>query len=278
MGGQDIKIIVLKNGAVKDFRLNTQCSAGNGYFLQAAAESLGIAIDDFADVAFTARQMPVFSYGCAVFLQSDIVNFQRQGWQPQEIIAGLAAVLPKNVFLYVAGVSNIANLGRRFLLQGGTQRNLAVVKAEVDFMRSHFFDRGEPEIFVHPHCGEAGAIGAALHVHGAVCARPAQQLHRHGRAGAVPLHHRPQRADALLFLQQPLRPDFHRGRGRIASARGTIRVLTLRRAASSWPAASGENRPTQQTARKFNASLAAVKKRESKHSCHCGHGSHSSLR
>jgi predicted CoA-substrate-specific enzyme activase len=164
VGGQDIKIICLNHGAVKDFRLNTQCSAGNGYFLQAAAESLGIAIEDFAGVAFTARQMPVFSYGCAVFLQSDIVNFQRQGWQPQEIIAGLAAVLPKNVFLYVAGVSNIATLGRRFLLQGGTQRNLAVVKAEVDFMRSHFFDEAQPEIFVHPHCGEAGAIGAALHV------------------------------------------------------------------------------------------------------------------
>jgi predicted CoA-substrate-specific enzyme activase len=164
VGGQDIKIICLNHGAVKDFRLNTQCSAGNGYFLQAAAESLGIAIEDFAGVAFTAEQMPVFTYGCAVFLQSDIVNFQRQGWQPKEIIAGLAAVLPKNVFLYVAGVSNIANLGRRFLLQGGTQRNLAVVKAEVDFMRSHFFDEAEPEILVHPHCGEAGAIGAALHV------------------------------------------------------------------------------------------------------------------
>ena len=164
VGGQDIKIIVLKNGAVKDFRLNTQCSAGNGYFLQAAAESIGIAVDDFARVAFTARKMPVFSYGCAVFLQSDIVNFQRQGWRPEEIIAGLAAVLPKNIFLYVAGVSNIAKLGRRFLLQGGTQRNLAVVKAEIDFMRTHFFEVGQPEIFLHPHCGEAGAIGAALHI------------------------------------------------------------------------------------------------------------------
>ena len=131
VGGQDIKIICLHHGAVKDFRLNTQCSAGNGYFLQAAAESIGIAIEDFASVAFTAQQMPVFSYGCAVFLQSDIVNFQRQGWRPEEIIAGLAAVLPKNVFIYVAGVSNVATLGRRFLLQGGTQRNLAVVQAGV---------------------------------------------------------------------------------------------------------------------------------------------------
>lgn len=162
VGGQDIKIILLQNGAVKDFRLNTQCSAGNGYFLQAAAEGLGLAVEDFAAAAFRARRMPVFSYGCAVFLQTDIVNFQRQGWMPEEILAGLAAVLPKNIFLYVAGVANVAGLGRRFVLQGGTQRNLAVVKAEVDFILEHYHGAGLPEIRIHPHCCEAGAIGAAL--------------------------------------------------------------------------------------------------------------------
>jgi predicted CoA-substrate-specific enzyme activase len=162
VGGQDIKIIVLQDGAVKDFKLNTQCSAGNGYFLQAAAEGIGIPVENFAKVAFTARRMPQFSYGCAVFLQSDIVNFQRQGWTPEEILAGLANVLPKNVFLYVAGVSNVATLGRRFVLQGGTQRNLAVVKAEVDFIRTHYHGSGQPEVVVHPNCCEAGAIGAAL--------------------------------------------------------------------------------------------------------------------
>ena len=138
VGGQDIKIIVLQDGAVKDFKLNTQCSAGNGYFLQSAAESFGIGVENFADAAFQARRIPQFSYGCAVFLQSDIVNFQRQGWRPEEILAGLATVLPKNVFLYVAGVSNVASLGSRFVLQGGTQKNLAVVKAEVDFIHEHY--------------------------------------------------------------------------------------------------------------------------------------------
>lgn len=162
VGGQDIKIIALQGGAVKDFKLNTQCSAGNGHFLQSAAESFGINVEDFADAAFRARRMPQFSYGCAVFLQSDIVNFQRQGWQPEEILAGLATVLPKNVFLYVAGVSNVAALGSRFVLQGGTQKNLAVVKAEVDFIREHYHGNGIPEVVVHPNCCEAGAIGAAL--------------------------------------------------------------------------------------------------------------------
>ena len=163
VGGQDIKLISLQDGHVKDFMLNTQCSAGNGYFLQATAQSFGVALPEFASSAFKATRMPEFSYGCAVFLQSDIVNFQRQGWRREEILAGLAAVLPKNIWLYVAKIPNPARLGRRFLLQGGTQRNLAAVKAQVDYLRSRFADSGvEPDIRVHKHCGEAGAIGAAL--------------------------------------------------------------------------------------------------------------------
>jgi len=163
VGGQDIKLIVLKDGRVKDFKLNTQCSAGNGYFLQSTAEGFGIGVREFADRAFTARSMPIFGYGCAVFMQSDIVNFQRQGWAPEEILAGLAAVLPKNIFLYVASIPNLAKLGTRFILQGGTQYNLAAVKAEVDFIRSNFGGAGnEPEIIVHEHCGESGAIGAGV--------------------------------------------------------------------------------------------------------------------
>ena len=88
VGGQDIKLIILKDGRVKDFKLNTQCSAGNGYFLQSTAEGFGLPVDRYADIAFSAQAMPVFGYGCAVFMQTDIVNFQRQGWEPAEILAG----------------------------------------------------------------------------------------------------------------------------------------------------------------------------------------------
>ncbi len=162
VGGQDIKLIVLHNGRVKDFKLNTQCSAGNGYFLQSTAEGFGLKVEQYADLAFSAQAMPIFGYGCAVFMQSDIVNFQRQGWRAEEILAGLAAVLPKNVFLYVASIPNLAALGSRFVLQGGTQNNLAVVKAEVDFINASFRAAGKrPEVIVHEHCGESGAIGAA---------------------------------------------------------------------------------------------------------------------
>ncbi|UCF67983.1 MAG: CoA activase, partial [Acidobacteriota bacterium] len=165
VGGQDIKLIILKNGAVKDFKLNTQCSAGNGYFLQSTAGALGYEVTDYADVAFSADTMPQFGYGCAVFMQSDIVDFQQQGWKANEIMAGLAAVLPKNIWLYVAKIPNLPKLGRKFVLQGGTQRNLAAVKSQVDFIVSRFAGTGvTPEVVVHRHCGESGAIGCALEV------------------------------------------------------------------------------------------------------------------
>ena len=163
VGGQDIKIIVLKNRQVKDFKLNTQCSAGNGYFLQSTSAGFGIPVEKYADTAFTARTMPTFGYGCAVFMQSDIVDFQRQGWKPEEIMAGLAAVLPKNIWLYVAQIPNLAALGTNFVLQGGTQKNLAAVKMQVDFIESRFNGKNvQPRVFVHEHCGESGAIGAAI--------------------------------------------------------------------------------------------------------------------
>jgi hypothetical protein len=74
-------------------------------------------------------------------------------------MASLAAVLPVNVWVYAGQLQNLAAAGRKFVLQGGTHRNLAVVKAQVDFIQKRVPDA---EIVVHPYCGEAGAIGAAL--------------------------------------------------------------------------------------------------------------------
>ena len=163
VGGQDIKLIILQDGRVKDFKLNTQCSAGNGYFLQSTCVGFGHDVKEYADLAFSAKAMPMFGYGCAVFMQSDIVDFQRQGWKPEEIMAGLANVLPKNIWLYVSQIPNLASLGNTFILQGGTQHNLAAVKAQVDFIESRFKDKGaKPNVIVHEHCGEAGAIGAGI--------------------------------------------------------------------------------------------------------------------
>jgi predicted CoA-substrate-specific enzyme activase len=159
VGGVDVKIMILNNGTVTDFRLNSQCSAGNGAFLQGVAERFGIPLGSIAQGAFRAQAMPQLSMGCGVFLQSDIVNQQRKGWQAEEILAGLCAILPLNVWVYAGGLNNLSQVGKKYILQGGTHKNLAVVKTQLDFIRSKV---PEAEVVVHPHSGEAGAIGAAL--------------------------------------------------------------------------------------------------------------------
>ncbi len=159
IGGQDIKVLFMENGDIKTFKLSNQCSAGNGMLLQAMADQFGLPVQEYAENAFKAELAPKFSYGCAVFLDTDRVNFQKEGFGKEELLAGLAQVLPKNVWQYVVGVPRMAALGRKFVLQGGTQYNLAAVKAQVDYIHERV---PNAEVFVHPHSGEAGAIGAAM--------------------------------------------------------------------------------------------------------------------
>ena len=159
IGGQDIKVLFMQNGDVKNFRLSNSCSAGNGMLLQAMADQFGLPVKQYAEVAFQARLAPKFSYGCAVFLDSDRVNFQKEGYSKEELLAGLALVLPKNVWQYVVQIPRMSELGRVFVLQGGTQKNVAALKAQVDYIEKRV---PNAEVYLHPHCGEAGAIGAAF--------------------------------------------------------------------------------------------------------------------
>src|SRR5258707_4525511 len=158
VGGTDVKIMILRQGTVADFRLNSQCSSGNGAFLQGVAERYSVPLEQYAEHAFNAKSVPALAMGCGVFLQSDIVNQQRKGWQAEEILAALCSILPLNGWIYAGGLNNLAQVRKNYILQGGTHKNLAVVKTQVDFIRSKVPDA---DVVVHPYSGEAGAIGAA---------------------------------------------------------------------------------------------------------------------
>lgn len=159
IGGQDIKVLFMQQGDIKNFKLSNSCSAGNGMLLQAMAAQFGVPVKEYAGHAFNANLSPKFSYGCAVFLDSDRVNFQKEGFARDELLAGLALVLPKNIWQYVVQIPRMAELGRVFVLQGGTQHNKAALKAQVDYIEERV---PGAEVYVHPHTGEAGAIGAAF--------------------------------------------------------------------------------------------------------------------
>ena len=129
------------------------------YSVSADKAGENVPLEKYADTAFNADLSPKFSYGCAVFLDADRVNFQKEGFTAPEMLAGLAQVLPKNVWQYVVQIPRLAEFGKFFVLQGGTQRNMAAVKAQVDYIKARVPDC---TVAVHPHCGEAGAIGAAF--------------------------------------------------------------------------------------------------------------------
>jgi len=159
VGGQDIKVLFIKNKRVADFRLNTQCSAGNGYFLHSMANQFNVPLEQYAQYAFRAKVAPKFNYGCAVFMEQDRVNFQQANWKKEEMMCGLAQVLPLNIWNFVVQESNLAKFGTKYVLQGGTQKNLAAVKAQVDFIKRKVENA---EVVVHKYAGIAGAVGAAL--------------------------------------------------------------------------------------------------------------------
>ena len=146
------------------------------------------------------------------------------------MLAGLAQVLPKNVWQYVVQIPRLASLGRKFVLQGGTQYNLAAVKAQVDYIKERVPDA---EVFVHPHTGEAGAIGAAMETLRVVKRKGKSTLHRH-RCGDRPrVHDEERRRDGLSLLSERVQAHVHRHEapGRLAPA-ATSPASPARRAPS----------------------------------------------
>lgn len=159
VGGQDIKVLTLAGTEVRSFFLSQQCAAGNGALLETTAEALGVPLDCLAAVTATATRVPRFASGCAVFLDTERVTAQRDGWTPAEVLAGMTAVLPRNIWEHVVAAPSLERLGDVFVLSGGVQRNAAAVRAQVAYLSER---HPRSRVMVHPYPGEAGALGAAL--------------------------------------------------------------------------------------------------------------------
>lgn len=151
IGGQDSKIIIIRNGVVSDFAMNTVCAAGTGSFLDRQAERLGIPIEEFGDYALRAS-MPVRIAGrCAVFAESDMIHKQQMGYNQADIIMGLCEALVRN---YLNNVGKGKEIRPKVFFQGGVAANKGMKAA---FERALGF-----EVIVPEHFNMMGAIGAAV--------------------------------------------------------------------------------------------------------------------
>jgi len=151
IGGQDSKIIILRDDIVTDFAMNTVCAAGTGSFLDQQASRLNVPIAEFGPTALKSTSPARIAGRCGVFAESDLIHKQQLGYQVPDLLYGLCQALVRNY------LSNLA-LGKEILppvvFQGGVASNTGMVKA--------FEEALGVEVTVPPNHQTMGAIGAAL--------------------------------------------------------------------------------------------------------------------
>lgn len=151
IGGQDSKVILIRDGQVADFNMNSICAAGTGAFLDSQARRLGIEVKSIGDIALKARRPAPISGRCTVFAESDMIHRQQQGFAQDEILAGLCRSLVKN---YLANCAKGKNLEDDILFLGGVSNNKGIVRAFEE-------ELGRP-VIVPEHNDIMGALGMAL--------------------------------------------------------------------------------------------------------------------
>lgn len=151
IGGQDSKIILLSDGVVSDFAMNTVCAAGTGSFLDQQAARLGYPIEAFGRIALDATRPTRIAGRCGVFAESDMIHKQQAGYALPDIVAGLCEALARN---FLTNVGRGKRIEERILFQGGVAANPGLVAA---------FERVlERPVTVPAHHDIMGAVGAAL--------------------------------------------------------------------------------------------------------------------
>lgn len=154
IGGQDMKCLRIKDGAIDDILLNEACSSGCGSFLETFAHSLNLSIEEFTQEALLAENPVDLGSRCTVFMNSRVKQAQKEGATVGDISAGLAYSVVKNALYKVIKLRSKDELGSKVVVQGGTFYNDAVLRS---------FERlAECEVVRPDISGIMGAFGAAL--------------------------------------------------------------------------------------------------------------------
>lgn len=151
IGGQDSKIIIMKDGMVEDFAMNTVCAAGTGSFLDRQASRMGIDIEELGSMAAGAGGYAEIAGRCAVFAESDIIHKQQAGVKEDELMAGMCRALALS---YLSNVAKGKKICAPIYFQGGVASNVG--------MRTAFEDILKQEIEVPEHHKIMGALGVAI--------------------------------------------------------------------------------------------------------------------
>lgn len=151
IGGQDSKIILLRDGIVVDYAMNTLCAAGTGAFLSSQANRLGVKVEDFGPIAIESKQPTNIAARCTVFAESDLVHKIQMGYKKEDIIAGLCKSVAMN---YLNNVGKGKKIEGPIIFQGGVSKNIGVKKAFEELLNHEVITSSVGHLM--------GAIGVAL--------------------------------------------------------------------------------------------------------------------
>jgi predicted CoA-substrate-specific enzyme activase len=150
VGGQDSKIIIMRNGIVTDFAMNTVCAAGTGSFLDQQAARLNIPITSFGELALNSSASVRIAGRCTVFAESDMIHKQQMGYGLPDIINGLCEALVRN---YLNNVAKGKEILPPVVFQGGVAANVGI--------KSAFEKALGMQVIIPKYYDIMGAIGAA---------------------------------------------------------------------------------------------------------------------
>ena len=151
IGGQDSKIILMEDGIVTDYAMNTLCAAGTGSFLSSQANRLGIQVEDFGKIALKSKNPALLAARCTVFAESDLVHKAQLGYSKEDIVAGLCRSVALN---YLNNVAKGKKINEPIVFQGGVSKNIGVQKAFEDILNKKI------DVLDNGHL--MGAIGVAI--------------------------------------------------------------------------------------------------------------------
>ena len=154
IGGQDMKAIFVEKNAITRMELNEACSSGCGSFIETFARTLGYSVADFAHMACTASAPCDLGTRCTVFMNSKVKQVLREGASIADIAAGLSYSVIKNCLYKVLKIKDSRELGKHIVVQGGTLRNDAIVRAFERLTDTNVARSNHPELM--------GAYGCAL--------------------------------------------------------------------------------------------------------------------
>jgi predicted CoA-substrate-specific enzyme activase len=196
IGGQDSKIILLRDGIIYDFAMNTVCAAGTGSFLDRQAERLGIPIEEFGELALKSKSTVRIAGRCAVFAESDMIHKQQLGHNQEDIINGLCEALVRN---YLNNLGKGKEIKPPVIFQGGVAANIGIRRAFEKILGC--------EVFVPPYASVMGAVGAAILAKGEIIKKGKTNFvgfnsaYSNYTVRSFECHHCPNRCEVVQFYK-----------------------------------------------------------------------------